>query len=272
MAVALAGTERDRARTDDNGRAVFEHLKSGTYYFFANIRALRSHLGYDSSAIINEMALGLGVSSSKPNVSPLGVLDIINMTLWDISVGPAQNQPMLSGMTTGSFVLVIFKIYRHARSELGFQKFVKWRALLRIALMISLGVVLLVTGYSNPVRYIFDGIGILLVYSIACHSIRTSAFEWRSNDWFYRQNLWIGQCILVLLAGRIAHKGYEDIVALFNAAANESFTRHVPLTEYTRDPSLTSIMYIVIAYYIVFYVLLIRKEQQASGTIYSMKK
>jgi hypothetical protein len=55
MAVALAGTESGRARTDDNGRAVFKHLKSGTYYFFANIRALRSHHGYDFPAIIKEI-------------------------------------------------------------------------------------------------------------------------------------------------------------------------------------------------------------------------
>jgi hypothetical protein len=159
-------------------------------------------------------------------------------------------------------VLVVFRIYRHAQSELGCQKFVKWRALLKITLMISFGVVLLVTGYSNPVRYIFDGIGILVGYITACYSIRTSAFEWRNKNWFYRQNLWIGKCILVLLAGRIAHKGYDDIVALFHTAVNEPFTRHVPLAEYTRDPALTGIMYILIAYYIVFYTLLIRKEQQ----------
>jgi len=55
MAVALAGTESDRARTDDHGKAVFRHLKSGTYYFFANIRALRSHSGYDFPAIIKEI-------------------------------------------------------------------------------------------------------------------------------------------------------------------------------------------------------------------------
>lgn len=55
MAVALAGTESGWARTDDNGRAVFKHLKSGTYYFFANIRALRSHPGYDFPAIVKEL-------------------------------------------------------------------------------------------------------------------------------------------------------------------------------------------------------------------------
>jgi hypothetical protein len=160
-------------------------------------------------------------------------------------------------------VVALVKIYRHARSELRFQKFVKWRALARTALLISFGLVLLATGYSNPARYIFDAIGILLGGIIACYSIRTSAFEWRNNEWFYRQNLWIGKCIVVLLAGRLIHKGYEDIYALFGAAANAQFTRHgPPLAEYTRDPSLTAIMFILIAYYIVFYTLLIRKSSR----------
>jgi hypothetical protein len=159
-------------------------------------------------------------------------------------------------------VLAVLRVYRHARGELGFRKFAKWRAFLRIALMTGLGVGLLAAGYANPVRYIFDGLGILAGSIIACYSLRTSVFEWRGNDWFYRQNQWIGKCMLVLLAGRIVHKGYEDIVALVSAAANGPFTQNVPLAEYTRDPSLTGIMYLVIAYYIVFYTLLIRKEQQ----------
>lgn len=160
-------------------------------------------------------------------------------------------------------VLVLLKIYQYARNELRFQKFVKWRVLARTAMMFIVGVVLLGTGYSNPVRYIFDAIGILLGGAIACYSIRTSAFEWHNNDWFYRQNLWMGKCIFVLLAGRLIHKGYEDIYALLGAATNTQFTRHgPPLAEYTRDPSLTGIMFILIAYYVVFYTLLIRSEQQ----------
>lgn len=50
----LAGKEKERARTDENGKAVFKQLKSGTYYFYANVGALRSHDGYDFPAIIKE--------------------------------------------------------------------------------------------------------------------------------------------------------------------------------------------------------------------------
>ena len=57
---------------------------------------------YASVIAYNEMAPGWGVSSNNPEVSPLGVLDIINMTPWDISIGPGQNQSMLPGLTTGT--------------------------------------------------------------------------------------------------------------------------------------------------------------------------
>ena len=160
-------------------------------------------------------------------------------------------------------MLVILKIYRQARSELRFQKFVKWRLLVRIALLVVVGGVLLSTGYSNPVRYVFDIFGILLGSAIACYSMQTSTFEQRTQGWFYRQNPWIGKCIFVVLAGRFLHKGYEDIRALLGASAGVEFTRQgPPLAEYAQDPSLTAIVFILVAYYIVFYTLLIRKEQQ----------
>jgi len=56
---------------------------------------------YASIVVYNEMAPGFGVTKNNPEVSTLGVLDIINMTPWDISVGPGpQGTPMFCGMTT----------------------------------------------------------------------------------------------------------------------------------------------------------------------------
>ena len=48
----FTGKEKDRATTDLDGKAVFKKLKSGTYYFFANIHPLRKHDGYGMSAMI----------------------------------------------------------------------------------------------------------------------------------------------------------------------------------------------------------------------------
>jgi len=51
----VSGKERDSAQTDQNGKAVFKHLQSGTYYFFANLKAIRSHVGYDFPLIVKEI-------------------------------------------------------------------------------------------------------------------------------------------------------------------------------------------------------------------------
>jgi len=57
---------------------------------------------YASIVAYNEKAPGMG-GNNNPNVSTLGVLDIINMTPWDISIGPGpQNTAMIPGLTTGT--------------------------------------------------------------------------------------------------------------------------------------------------------------------------
>lgn len=46
MAADSTGRETGKATTDETGKAVFKNLRSGSYYFFANINALRQHAGY----------------------------------------------------------------------------------------------------------------------------------------------------------------------------------------------------------------------------------
>jgi len=156
-------------------------------------------------------------------------------------------------------LLVIFRIYWRTRKQFGFQKFSRGRMLTKMALLAIIGIILLVTGFSHPLRYIFDAAGLLLGGIIARHSLRTSAFEWRNNDWFYRQNPWMDMFLLVLFAGRVAFKGYNEVYAL---ATNEQITRQLNVTTYTRDPVVTGIIFTLIAYHIVYYSFLIREERQ----------
>lgn len=46
MTADFTGRENGKATTDESGKAVFKNLKSGSYYFFANVNALRQHAGY----------------------------------------------------------------------------------------------------------------------------------------------------------------------------------------------------------------------------------
>jgi len=52
IAADFTARGKDSATTDKNGKAVFTHLTSGTYYFFANFNAIRSHAGYGMQAMI----------------------------------------------------------------------------------------------------------------------------------------------------------------------------------------------------------------------------
>lgn len=149
---------------------------------------------------------------------------------------------------------ILFRIYRRTRSIVGFQKFVKWRMLTRITLMTIVGVIFLVTEFSNPVMYIFDAIGILLGGILAYYAIRTSSFEWRKDDWFYSRNRHIGMFFLVLFVGRIAFKVYQIIKG--------TFVQPVQLANYFRDPSTTVMLFMLIIYYLVYYTFLIRTERE----------
>jgi|GEM_PF-4703396 len=64
----FVGKKRDGGKTDENGTVVFKHLPSGTYYFFANIKAIHSHVGYGLPALTREFktARSYYVSESKP--------------------------------------------------------------------------------------------------------------------------------------------------------------------------------------------------------------
>lgn len=63
---------------------------------FSNLAFAASTPPYASIVAYNENQ----INKSNPNVSTLGVLDIINMTPWNISIGPSQNTQIFAGMTT----------------------------------------------------------------------------------------------------------------------------------------------------------------------------
>ena len=56
-----------------------------------------------ASIVVYNQNIGNNNSDGKPNISTLGTLDIINMTPWNISIGPGPaGTAMLQGMTTSS--------------------------------------------------------------------------------------------------------------------------------------------------------------------------
>lgn len=63
----FVGKEKKSAQTNENGKVVFKHLKSGTYYFYANINAIQKHAGYGLPGAIRSFktARSYYISESK---------------------------------------------------------------------------------------------------------------------------------------------------------------------------------------------------------------
>lgn len=131
--------------------------------------------------------------------------------------------------------------------------------LTRMTLLAIVGVIFLLTGFLNPIVYIFDAIGIVLGGIIAYYAIRTTSFEWRKGAWFYRPNPWIGVFLLVLFVGRIAYRVYQDALFAATASANGTVTNQAQLATYSQEPFTAIILFTLITYYVAYYTFLIRK-------------
>ncbi len=156
-------------------------------------------------------------------------------------------------------LFILFRIYRRIRRVGEFQKIVKWRVFTRITLSTIIGIALLVTGISNPVIYLFDAAGIVLGGIVAYFAIRSSMFELREDAWFYSQNPWIHIFLIVLFIGRVTYKAYQ--IYVLPSVAQGTFAESVSLVSYSRDPSTTGILFILITYYIVYYTFLLRTNR-----------
>lgn len=131
----------------------------------------------------------------------------------------------------------------------------------RMTIFIIVGVLVLIAGYLNPVAYLYDVLGFVVGGIIAYYAIRTTSFEWRTNAWYYIPNPWIGALLLVLFIGRIAFDVYEDYRLVGFSAANGHATHPPQLATYAQDPYTAAILFMLIAYYIIYYTFIIRKER-----------
>ncbi|MGG1290291.1 CcdC protein domain-containing protein [Bacillus smithii] len=158
-------------------------------------------------------------------------------------------------------LLVLFGIYRRTRRTIGFQKFAKTQMITRIVLLSIVGIAFIVTGFLNPMVYIFDAIGIVLGVFISYYAIRTTSFEWRKDAWFYRPNPWIGFLLFLLFVGRIAYRVYQEYAMISaTVSANGQITKQDGLVTYSHDPISAIILFTMITYYVVYYTLLIRRK------------
>lgn len=159
-------------------------------------------------------------------------------------------------------VLVLFGLYRRVRRTVGFQNLVRGRLITRVVIFSILAVVIVAAGATNPIAYVADAVGLVMGGIIAYISAHTTKFEMRNGRWGYLQHLWVGIGLIILFIGRLAFrfieishdfgKIHQQHAAGQNQMASQSFS----------DPWTSGIFMLLVAYYIGYFVFLLRKVRK----------
>lgn len=154
-------------------------------------------------------------------------------------------------------VLILFGLYRRVRRTVGFQYLVRRQLTVRMVLFAILALAILSGGAANPISYVADAFGIVIGGIIAYISARTTHFEMRNDRWGYTQHRWIGIGLIGLLIVRLlvefiglSHVGIGKIQQASNQGAPQS---------YYMNPWTVGILMLLVAYYIGYYIFLLRK-------------
>lgn len=159
-------------------------------------------------------------------------------------------------------VLVLFGLYRRVRRTVGFQPLVRGQITTRVVIFSVLAVVILAEGIVNPISYVFDVIGIIIGGFIAYVSARTTKFEIRNGRWGYLQHFWVGMGLLVLFIGRLVFRFIEVSQSVGNLQYTQGPGQTSVVSQSFSDPWTAGILMLLVAYYIGYYVFLIRKARE----------
>ncbi len=157
-------------------------------------------------------------------------------------------------------LLIAFVLYRRIRKTIGFQKLAKGPMTARIVIFAVIGALMLAAGAVHPVLYLYDLAGIAAGIILAYYAIRTATFERRGDNWFYRPNPWVGIILLGLFIGRMADRLYEGYAIYKSSSAYTEGNQ----AQFYHDPFTAVVLFAIVAYYVVYYTFVIRKEKHLS--------
>ncbi|MFB5191839.1 hypothetical protein [Alicyclobacillus fastidiosus] len=158
--------------------------------------------------------------------------------------------------------LVLFGMYRRVRRTVGFQPLVRGRLTTRVVIFSILALVILAAGITSPWSYISDAVGLVIGGIIAYISARTTKFEMRNGRWGYLQHLWIGIGLIVLFVGRLAFRFIEISQDVGKIHEQQASTQNQMAAQSFSDPWTSGIFMLLVAYYIGYFVFLLRKARE----------
>jgi hypothetical protein len=157
-------------------------------------------------------------------------------------------------------LLIIFAICRRVRRHIGWQLYKKRALIIRSSIFIIIGVLLLTGGIANSMVYLSDAIGLVIGSILAYIGLRTTEFQEQNERLYYRSNTWLGVALIAIVLGRIAYRFFVVYEEIGKMKASGGTPDQYNYSTYTSHPLTAGMIFILVAYYAVYYLFLIRKR------------
>ena len=159
--------------------------------------------------------------------------------------------PLLMG------AFVIFMIYRRMRRTFGRQKVSEKRIWVRVSIFTFIGGIYLVASLRHaPLLESLLG-GLICGAALGYLGLRHTQFEVTPEGDFYTPHTYIGLTVTALFLGRILYR----FLALNVGAQNAAPADQNPFAGYQSSPLTTAIFGVLIGYYLLFYLGVLRKTK-----------
>ncbi|EST11969.1 CcdC protein domain-containing protein [Sporolactobacillus laevolacticus] len=158
--------------------------------------------------------------------------------------------------------LILFVIYRRIRRNIGWQLMRQKRMITRITIFAIIGFLFLIGSAFHPISLLSDALGIAAGVLLAVYSAKITHMEQRDQQWHYRPNVWIGSLVSALFLGRLFFRFY----GLYTSGLLQGNAANPQQINQVGNSWTAGLLLIIFAYYIVYYIFLLRKHKQLVET------
>lgn len=159
-------------------------------------------------------------------------------------------------------LLIGFSIYRRARRSIGRQPVRTARLWIRVGILGAVGGILLAASMIKATLLESLAAGIAGGILLAAIGLRHTRFESTAEGQFYTPHTYIGLLVMALFIARIAYRIMSIYVAPRALAPPEN-----PFGQYQRSPLTLAVFGLLIGYYVVFNLGILRLSRTAEPSV-----
>ncbi|KRF13550.1 CcdC protein domain-containing protein [Paenibacillus sp. Soil787] len=162
-------------------------------------------------------------------------------------------------------IFILYRIFLRVRRNIGWQQLNPGKMQVLTAIFFIVGLIFLIEGAFHPISLISDIAGILIGLILAYFGAVMTRFEQRDGRWYFRPNTWMGSLVTAIFFGRLIYRLYE-MYTLGNLGGSQgglTLTDRLATMGYNAESPWTSgLLLVMFAYYILYYIILLRKQKR----------